>query len=279
VSRRLALPGSTVLVTGAAHGIGAEAGRRLHARGAQVVLADVDGQAARALAAELGGRAVGYAADVTDRQDLTRMLEQVRVRFGGVDVVVANAGIAPPSDSVLTIDEEAFERTLEVDLLGVWRTVRACLPDVVARQGHVLLIASIYAFLNGVLNASYAMSKAGVEAFGRALRVELAGHGATAGVAYLGFVDTAMVRQAFQRPQVELFRHALPGWLTNPIPVGDAAATIVRGIERRSPVVAVPAYVRPALRLRGILASVDTRLAKDARIQRAVTEAERLSSP
>src|SRR5207245_10473754 len=111
-------------------------------------------------------------------------------RFGGIDVVVANAGIAPPSDTMLTIDPYAFERTVDIDLLGQWRTIRATLPAVIERQGHILVVASIYAFFNGALNASYAASKAGIEQLTRAIRVELVHHGATAGVAYLGFVET-----------------------------------------------------------------------------------------
>jgi NAD(P)-dependent dehydrogenase (short-subunit alcohol dehydrogenase family) len=278
VSAPLRLPGAVVLITGAARGIGAETARRLHARGASVAVTDADGEAAEALAAELGDRAAPYALDVTDREQLGHTVAQVRERFGGIDCLLANAGIAPPSDTLLTIDEAAFEKTVEVDLLGVWRSIRACLPDLVERRGHVLVVASIYAFLNGALNASYAMSKAGVEALGRALRVELAAHGASAGVAYFGFVDTGMVREAFERPQVALLREALPGWLTRPIPVERAADALVRGIERRAPVVAEPRYVRPALALRGALMALDARLAGDSRLHDAVADAERRRS-
>jgi len=108
-------------------------------------------------------------------------------RFGGVDVVFANAGITvDPPATIAGVDAVAFERVIEVDLLGMWRTVRAALPQVIERRGHVLVTASCYSFLNGMLNAAYAMSKAGVEQFGRALRSELAVHGATAGVLYPG---------------------------------------------------------------------------------------------
>ena len=91
-------------------------------------------------------------------------------------MVVANAGVAPPSDTVASIEPAEFERTIDIDLLGQWRTIRATLPEVTERQGHILVIGSIYAFFNGVLNASYAASKAGVEQLIRAVRVELAPH-------------------------------------------------------------------------------------------------------
>src|SRR4051794_35305470 len=92
------------------------------------------------------------------------------------------------------MDPDVFERVIEVNLLGVWRTVRAALPQVVARQGHVVVVASIYALANGMGTAPYAMAKAGVEQLGRALRVELVQHGASASVAYFGFIDS--VRRA-----------------------------------------------------------------------------------
>ena len=139
--------------------------------------------------------------------------------------------------------------------------------------GHVVVVASIYAFFNGVVNASYAMSKAGVEQLGRALRVELAPHGATAGVAYFGFIDTDMVRDAFQREAVARLREALPGWVTEPIPVEMASAALVRGIQRRSPRVTAPRWVAVALALRGVLDRLDGRLAADERVAQAVRKA------
>ena len=120
--------------------------------------------------------------------------------FGGLDIVVANAGIAQPIRPSRRVDPKAFDRVLDVNLHGVVHTVRQALPHVIERRGHVLVIASVYAFLNGAMQSSYAMSKAAVEQLGRALRVELAPHGASAGVGYFGFVDTAMVRGAFEDP-------------------------------------------------------------------------------
>ena len=96
-------------------------------------------------------------------------------RFGGLDVAVANAGIAPPTvTTTRTMPGEEWERVFEVDLLGVWHTVRAALPQIVERGGQIVFIASVYAFANGMLNSPYAVSKAGVESLGRALRAELA---------------------------------------------------------------------------------------------------------
>jgi NAD(P)-dependent dehydrogenase (short-subunit alcohol dehydrogenase family) len=271
---RLDLNHRVVLITGAARGIGACTARQLHDRGAQLSLVGLEFERIAALAEKLGPRATASEADVTDHGALEAAVAATRERFGGIDVVIANAGVAPPSEPVLTIDPEAFERTIEVDLLGVWRTVRAALPSVVERRGHVVVIASIYAFFNGAVNASYAMSKAGVEQLGRALRVELAPHGATAGVAYFGFIDTDMVRDAFRREAVARVREAFPGWVSEPIPVEAASAALVRGIERRSPRVSAPRWVTVALAFRGVLDRLDERLAADERMVRAVRAAE-----
>ena len=93
---------------------------------------------------------------------------------------MANAGIAPPPATMLGMDSAVFDRVIDVNLGGVIKTIRACLPQIVQRRGQLVLVASIYAFTNGALQSPYAAAKAGVEQLGRALRVELAPHGASA---------------------------------------------------------------------------------------------------
>src|SRR5689334_22752497 len=174
------------LVTGAARGIGFETAKALSERGARVALLDLDPHATAQAAAQLGNGAFGLAADVTDAAMMAAAVEEVVARFGRLDIVVANAGIAPRLQTTHTMDFAEFERVINVNLLGVYRTVQPALPHVIANGGHVVVTASIYAFINGVLMAPYAMSKAGVEQFGRAVRGELVQHGASASVAYFG---------------------------------------------------------------------------------------------
>src|SRR5262249_43146025 len=216
---RLDLDGRVVFVTGAARGIGAEVARQAHTRGAKVALVGRRLEPLQQLASQLGEGVAAFEADVRDLHALQRAADATVARFGGIDVVVANAGVAPPSEPILTIDPGEFERTVDIDLLGQWRTVRATLPAVIERRGHILVVASIYSFVNGTLNASYAASKAGVEQLTRALRVELAHHDATAGVAYLGFVETDLVGDVFAQQQVAEARSIMPELFTRPIPV------------------------------------------------------------
>jgi NAD(P)-dependent dehydrogenase (short-subunit alcohol dehydrogenase family) len=273
---QLELAGRVVFVTGAARGIGAEAARQAHARGARVALVGRRLKPLQQLAAELGEGAAAFQADVRDLGAIRRAADATVARFGGIDVVIANAGIAPPSEPILTIDPGEFERTVDVDLLGQWRTIRATLPAVIERRGHILVVASIYAFVNGALNASYAASKAGVDQLTRALRVELAHHDATAGVAYLGFVETDLVGDVFAQQQVAEARAIMPAFATRPIPVARAGRALVDGVESRAATVAVPGWIRPLLPLRGLAGTLmDEFMVANPGLSRAISRAEK----
>jgi NADP-dependent 3-hydroxy acid dehydrogenase YdfG len=200
-ANRLDLSGKVILITGAAGGIGAASARALHAAGARVVLTDVTQQSVDEIANQIGGdRVMPLALDVTDRAAADAVVRMVAQRFGGVDVVFANAGIAGDHPtSIAMMDEGAFEKVIEVNFIGAWRSVRACLPQIIERRGHVLMTASIYSYCNGMANAPYAASKAALEMFGRSLRAELAGTGATGrrSLSWLGF--DAVVEGRFWR--------------------------------------------------------------------------------
>ena len=272
-----ALPGRIALVTGGAQGIGWETARLLHARGCSVALVDIDSEAAECAAAALGDRALAIAADVTHAEAMSAAVDEVVDRFGGLDVVVANAGVAPPMRPMSVVDPEAFERTVEIDLLGVWRTVHPALPQVIERRGHVVVVASVYAFVNGVMATPYAVAKAGVEQLGRALRAELSIHGASAGVAYFGFIDTQMVRDSFEDPVTRRLEDVFPPALLRRLPPAAAGAAIVEGIERRAPRIVRPRWWRAWSALRGIVNPLlDARFGRDERMREAVREGERL---
>ena len=264
------LQGKVALVTGGARGIGLETGRALAARGASVVLVDLNEDDARRAAAELGEeRVLGLAGDVTDRGAMQQAVAQAVERFGGLDVVVANAGIAARAATFQATNDEAFDRVIDVDLHGVVRTVSAALPQIVARRGHVVVVSSIYAFTNGLGAVPYAMSKAAVEQLGRALRVELAQHGASTTIAYFGFIDTAMVHQAIDDdPLLEAVKDRLPRPLRKRLTPRVAGEAIVRGIEKRSPQIIQPRRWTVMSLLRGPMALLsDQAMIKDAKIQ------------
>jgi len=277
MAQRFELSGKVAIVTGAARGIGYATATELARRGSIVVVVDLDPDAASAAAAGLPGTAIGLAADVTDRGAMQRVVAEAVERFGGVDVVVANAGIASRGATFRAMSGETFDRVLDVNLNGVHRTVTAALPEIVRRRGHVVVVSSVYAFINGVGATPYAMSKAGVEQLGRALRVELAQHGAGASVAYFGFIDTAMVHQALDDdPLGSRLKEAQPAWLMKRLQPAAAGKAIVAGIERRAPRIIRPRRWAAFSVLRGIVNPLlDRSMARQAEIQDIARELDK----
>ncbi|HEX2388219.1 MAG TPA: short-chain dehydrogenase/reductase [Solirubrobacterales bacterium] len=277
MGQRFELSGKVAIVTGAARGIGYATATELARRGSIVIVVDLDPDAASAAAAGLPGTAIGLAADVTDRGAMQRVVAEAVERFGGVDVVVANAGIASRGATFRAMSGETFDRVLDVNLNGVHRTVTAALPEIVRRRGHVVVVSSVYAFINGVGATPYAMSKAGVEQLGRALRVELAQHGAGASVAYFGFIDTAMVHQALDDdPLGSRLKEAQPAWLMKRLQPAAAGKAIVAGIERRAPRIIRPRRWAAFSVLRGIVNPLlDRSMARQAEIQDIARELDK----
>lgn len=181
------LHGKSVMITGAARGIGASMARLLHQCGARLMLVDIDENGVQGLAAELGDEDVAYvSSDVNDFDAMRAAAETAVTRFGAVDVVVANAGIehwAP----VLSVEPETFRRVIETNLIGVFHTVRAALPSIIDQRGYVLVVASTSSYTAVPGMAAYGESKAGVEQFANVLRTEVAHHGVGVGSAHMSF--------------------------------------------------------------------------------------------
>ncbi len=274
------LNGKVALVTGAARGIGYETARQMHARGASVAIVDLDADEARDAAERIGERTLGIAADVTDAGAMRAAVAETVERFGGLDVAMANAGIAPSTFTTMrTVSAEEWERVIDVNLLGVWHTVRAALPQISERRGHIVVVASVAAFSNGMLGSSYMTSKAAVEQIGRALRTELTPFGASASVAYFGWVDTRMVQETFAQSEGKRLEELLPGFLVRRITPTEAGAAIVRGIEERAPRIFAPKWWRYFSALRGIVNPLlDRRAERDPRIVAAIRDADARSA-
>ncbi|HEY6892297.1 MAG TPA: SDR family NAD(P)-dependent oxidoreductase [Solirubrobacter sp.] len=244
------LDGRVALITGGASGIGAELARQLSARGMRLGLIDID-------ADRLDGIVPGAetaVADVRDAEALTAAIDDLARRLGGIDVAVANAGIATGGPLRL-VAPETVEETIDVNLLGVWRTARAAIPHVLARRGHLLLVASAAAVLPAAGLGAYSASKAGVEALGRALRVELRPHGVTVSVGYYLFLATPMVAAGESSPIFGATKAKLPNPIAKTWPLEPAIARTVTSIEKRSRTVAHPPFLRGLMAVRGLLDS------------------------
>ncbi len=268
--------GRTVFITGAARGIGAATAERLYGRGANVALVGLEPELLEELAARLGDRAAAFEADVTDFEALQHAVAGAVERFGGIDVAIANAGLAF-AGTLATAPIEQVERTFAVNLLGVWRTDRAVIEQITARRGYLLNIASLAAAAHSPMMGPYTSTKAGVEAFTDALRMETFPTGARVGCAYFGFIDTDLVRAGYATPSAEIINSQTPAFLRNPAPLSSAVEAIERGIERRAARLWAPRWVGAALALRGIMQPLtERRIMRDPAL---LTEAMRLAGP
>jgi short-subunit dehydrogenase len=253
--KRQSLNGKVILITGAARGIGERSARLAAAKGAHLALVGLEGERLHALAAELPGDHAAFEADVTDQDALEGAVAQTVERFGGIDVVVANAGIASNGTVAIT-PADVLARVIEVNLLGVLRTVAATLPQVTQRRGYVLIVSSAAAFTALPGMAPYCASKAGVEHFANALRLEVAHKGVAVGSLHPSWIDTDLVRD--QKAEISVFAealNALPWPMGETTSLDDCAAAVVDAIERRRRRIYVPRTVALVQNLRALVNS------------------------
>jgi meso-butanediol dehydrogenase/(S,S)-butanediol dehydrogenase/diacetyl reductase len=224
------LHGRTVLITGGASGIGAACARRLHAEGARVLIADLDGAAAEKLAAEIGQHAVQ--ADVTRAADIEAMLDTAWRLWGRLDVLFNNAGIIQ-GKRLLDVTREDWDRVMDVNLKAVFFVMQAAARRMVSQgpiagselRGKMIHTASIAAYRGGLpLTAVYAASKAGVVSLARTAAQALAPHRITSNAICPGVVDTPL----WHRLDAEW--SALEGW-----PPGEAWKRRIAGIPLGRP--------------------------------------------
>ena len=269
------LAGRRVLVTGAARGIGAATAKRLHARGAHVVLAGIEPDVLAQTAAECGD-ALAVACDVRDRAQVEAAVEAAAEHLGGLDVVVANAGVAAQLPLVGG-DPTVFEQTIEVNLLGVYYTLRAAGAHIAHERGYALAISSLAAALHAPLLGAYCASKAGVEALADVLRIELHSSGGRVGVAYFAELDTDMVRRGFATAAAQRLGETRGG-SRRVAPLETGIDAIERGIARRSRHVVAPRWVGAVLPIRTLVQrAID--LATRSQIQTALEIARAEDAP
>ncbi|MFJ8924393.1 SDR family oxidoreductase [Streptomyces sp. NPDC102415] len=255
MSGRRSLEGQVVVVTGAARGVGELLARKLSARGATLALVGLEPDELKKVSERLHSESDHWHADVTDHEAMSRIAQEVKARFGKIDIVVANAGVAS-GGPLVDSDPEAWRRVIEVNLIGGAVTARAFLPVLMESRGYFLQIASLAAITPAPMMSAYCASKSGVEAFAHCLRGEVGHRGVKVGVGYLSWTDTDMVRGADEDDVMRELRQRLP-WPTNrTYPLGPAVDRIVAGIERRSAHVYAQWWLRGMQSVRGYLPMV-----------------------
>jgi len=203
------------VVTGAAEGNGRAMASRFAELGASVVLADVNEEGMRQTIDQIGERALAVRCDVTRKADIERMIEEAVARFGAVDVVVANAGVVESETDCLVMSEEAWDRTMAVNLRGAFFTLQAGAKRMIhqGRGGRLIAIASIMAEWGGGATPAYSASKGGVRQVVKSFALACGRHGITANAIAPGFIETNMTRMITDNP-------SMASYLTDRTPVG-----------------------------------------------------------
>jgi len=259
------IAGKVALVTGGGRGLGAATARSLTSAGARVFVIDLH----RPAAGEAIERVTYLVGDVTDLGDMTRAVETVVRDAGRLDIVIANAGVLGRGVTLRASSPSVVDRLFDVNVGGALNTVRAALPSLIENRGRLVLVSSVFAFVNGAGAIPYAMSKAAVEQLGRGLRVELAAHGVSVTTAYFAVINTDMTRQGLDEdPVAQALLGTQPRLLRKRISAEQAAQAIVVGLCRRDVQVFRPRRWTVVSKVRGLIApGLDSGLARDRTVQ------------
>jgi 3-oxoacyl-[acyl-carrier protein] reductase len=182
------------LVTGGGRGIGAGIVRELAAAGMRVAVAARSADQVQAVAEEIDGLPV--VVDVSSRESVGEMIDQVETELGPVDLLVANAGISGPRGRSWEVDPDAWWHTHEVNVRGTHLCCRAVIPGMIERSGRIVITASGAAYLPGSRSTAYGSSKAAVTRFGETLAAEVAEHGIAVFPISPGLVLSEMTKDA-----------------------------------------------------------------------------------
>jgi NAD(P)-dependent dehydrogenase (short-subunit alcohol dehydrogenase family) len=249
------LRGQRVLITGAARGIGAALAERLAAHGARLALIGLEPETMAGVAERCGEGTFVAECDVSDNEQVTQAVDAAAEALGGLDVVVANAGIAT-GGPLRAQDLRSWERVIEINLLGVMYTDRAALPHLERSRGYVLNIASTAAVLRAPGMTAYCAAKAGVEAMSDCLRIEMQSLGVDVGVAYFLFLDTDMVRDGEREmPLLQRAKAEMPKIFSRTYPLAPAIEEVVAAIAQRRRRIAYPRWFLKLLAFRQAMAS------------------------
>jgi len=184
------LESKVAIVSGAGTGIGAATARAFAREGAKVVVTGRRAEPLEAVAGEIDGRAV--AGDTSDDDHVRAAVAEARDAFGGLDIVVANAGLGF-GGAAADVDDERWQQTLDVNLTGAFRLVRAAIPSLVERGGgSIVLVSSVSALVSGTDGAAYVTSKAAMLGLARSIAVDYGPSGIRANALCPGWVETPM---------------------------------------------------------------------------------------
>lgn len=247
------LAGRTVVITGSTGGLGTALAQALRDRKANLALLDLDADRTAEQAASLGSPSLarGWRADVRDLASVQSAIDEAAEHFGRIDVVIANAGVGAMAP-LETLAPEVFDRVIDINLNGTWRTFRAALPHVKETKGYLLAISSMAAFVHSPLSGPYVASKAGVWALCDATRLEVRHYGVRVGSVHPTFFKTTMMDEVQADAAGSIVWAGNDKGLWKMITLDQVVAAIVDGIGRRASMIVAPRTNALAARIPGI---------------------------
>lgn len=270
------LSGKVIVITGSTGGLGMGVAAALRNKGAKLALMDLDLESVTAQATELGDPTVakGWRVDVRQMDSIQRAMDEAAAHFGHMDIVLANAGVATMAP-ISSLNPEAFERVIDINLNGVWRTFRAALPYVRAQRGYLAATSSMAAFVHSPLQAPYTASKAAVWAMCDSIRLELRHMGVAVGSYHPTFFPTPLMNEVIADPAGRKLWGGNAGGLWKMITKEQVVSQIVSGMERRAKMVVVPRSHTVVATAAGLFRPLIERFGfKDQEIQEAMALAD-----
>jgi NAD(P)-dependent dehydrogenase (short-subunit alcohol dehydrogenase family) len=239
---RYDLAGRTVAITGGTGGFARALAPALRQRGANVALLDLDADQAIDAAASVGPPAAarGWAVDVRRLDQLEHVLADVAEHFGRLDVVIANAGLGDVGVLLAEDDPQHWDRMVDINLNGVYRTFRAALPHISKTKGYLLATSSMAAFVHNPLQGAYTASKAGVWALCDTWRLEVRHTGVGVGSLHPSFFKTPMVDAMHTNPAITRLWGGNGKGMWKMTDIDVVVRQAVRGIERRAAHIVAP---------------------------------------
>ncbi|MDD5191095.1 MAG: 3-oxoacyl-[acyl-carrier-protein] reductase [Dehalococcoidales bacterium] len=222
------LTGKVAIITGGGRGIGREIALKLAEVGADIVINDIGNPAPAEETAELvkklGRRSLAILGDISNTEDVNKLVETTIATMGKVDILVNNAGITRDG-LLMRMSDEDWDKVLTVNLKGVFLCTRAVLrPMIKARAGRIISMSSIVGIIGNAGQANYASAKAGIIGFTKSIAKEVASRSITVNAIAPGFIDTAMTQQLPEEKRKELAGHIPAGFLGTPRDIAEGVA-------------------------------------------------------
>ena len=239
-----------IVITGGGRGLGALLGQRIVERGGKVALIDVNEADLTEMRLKLGAHCTTRLCDVRNLQNLSTALAEIRDEFGHINCVVANAGVLSLG-SVETMNPDDFQRTMDINVTGVFNTIRASIPHLRQSHGYLQVVSSLAAAIHTPLMSHYAASKAAVEALADVARQELRPDGIDVGCVHPTFTHTQMLKDAHAQGGDKLWSQHKG--LFSSIEPEEVVHAMYQGIIKRERKIIVPKLLAPAIVAPGLL--------------------------